>query len=76
MKCECQCKHESVKYCDKCHKVHCELCGMTWDMQSTVTYAYPNYNIPQVPWNTPDTTRPYYGDQGWKITCSDNLEKV
>ena len=37
------CKHEKVKYCEKCGKVYCEECGKEWgEGYYTYWYSYPN----------------------------------
>lgn len=46
-----QCKHEHVKYCDKCQKCYCEDCGMEWPQKGDTTYIpyYPQPYYPQWP---------------------------
>jgi hypothetical protein len=63
MKCSCKCYHEAVKYCNTCCKVHCESCGMTWEV------PYPQYvNVPSV-WDPYKITSLVYPNI--TFTCSE-----
>lgn len=58
-KCDHGCKHENVKYCEKCGKVHCLKCGMEWPQQEFK--YYPPVYVPTI-WSEPyiPYTQPFY----------------
>jgi ABC-type antimicrobial peptide transport system ATPase subunit len=42
------CKHDRLKFCDKCKKVHCLDCGTEWPKQEIITYPVYPYVQPYV----------------------------
>ena len=68
--CNHDCKHENIKYFDKCQKVYCKDCGKEWPQIQIVpcynpTITYPGEMLPyfQTPFtvnNTNDDTTWYY----------------
>jgi hypothetical protein len=61
------CKHERLKFCDKCKKVHCLDCGTEWPKQEVITYpVYPH--VSPNPWKPYDV---WYGTSTGTATYSD-----
>jgi hypothetical protein len=57
--CKCECKHEHVKYCSKCRKVHCEDCGREWEDKCTC-WHYPHWTSSAYIGNTASGTTSAY----------------
>ena len=74
------CKHEKVKYCEKCLNVFCLRCKKEWDYEpcrlshnSPFVYTYPitTYTKALDVYKTPDTSTPL--PQPTIITCSNHI---
>ena len=73
--CKCECKHENVKYCQKCDKVYCLDCSKEWPEQQW-EYPYQWYyttphcdtGTPQITWANGTTTA--------GITNSETLDSI
>ena len=62
--CNCNCKHENLKWCPVCNVVYCEKCGEEWKQESPWTWTYPSGTGTYIGTDTLTTT----GD--CSITCN------
>ncbi len=50
------CKHETLKFCKKCHVPYCEDCGHEWAEKCTAYHYYPWTSGTNVWWPHYDST--------------------
>lgn len=70
-KCDHGCKHDRLKFCEKCQKVHCLDCGKEWP-QYDFSQPYIPY-VPYIPYYKPiNIPSVWYGDNTYGNSITTN----